>query len=292
VGKRLKKCIVCEGKDFEDYSPGVIRCKTCGLVVASEIPTEKEIAAIYQQDYFFGMEYFDYQADRPALEGNFRQRMRSLSDMIKPEYSVVEIGCAYGYFLNLIKDKTAKHIGFDVTKDGVDFARKEFQVNATTDDFMKKKIQDNSVDSVFMWDVVEHLTHPDEYFDKIAKILKPGGRVAMTTGNVEALIPRIRKGKWRMIHPPTHVYYFSPETLTKLLSKYGLTVTSVRHPGVRRNAGSVFNQLIGNRKALGKSAWHLEAAYRLAKSLHLDRVNVPLNTLDIMELVAVKDEVS
>lgn len=288
MGSRVKECIVCGGKDFDDYHGVLIKCAKCSLIVAREIPTKKEVDDLYKKEYFFGKEYFDYEADRPALERNFRVRINSMQHMLGKEKNIVEIGCAYGYFMNLIKNNARSIIGFDVTHDGVSFARNRLGLDAHTEDFMQYPFKDASIDSVFMWDVAEHLAYPDDYFKKIAKILKKGGKVAITTGNVEALVPKLRKGNWRMIHPPTHVYYFSPQTLGALLEKHGFKVESVRHRSVSRNVGSVFNQLISNNKASSKNSVMLKVAHSAAKKLGAEKLNIPINMFDIMEVVATK----
>ena len=235
------------------------------------------------------MEYFDYKADRQALEQNFKRRMRRMNFLLDPQFKVAEIGCAYGYFLNLIKDNVGDHVGFDVSREGIDYAIKELQVKATTEDFLTYQIAPNSIDSMFMWDVIEHLANPDDYMRKIGECLKPGGHVALTTGNIEAWLARKRGTEWRMIHPPTHVYYFSPATLDLLFKKYGLRTVSVKHKSVSRNAGSVLNQLISNRKASHKNSAHLAAAHKLADLTRANKLNISLNLFDIMEVVAIKD---
>lgn len=288
MATKVTKCIVCSSKEFELYSEGLIKCNKCGLIVAKELPSSKEINQLYQQEYFFGKEYFDYKADRLALERNFRRRLQRLSFMVQPNFAVVEIGCAYGYFLNMIKDEVRSHLGFDVSQEGISFAKNELGLNVTTEDFSRYHFTPESIDSVFMWDVIEHLVSPETYLHKISEILKPGGHLALTTGNVEAWLPRKRQGKWRMIHPPTHVYYFSSSTLSALVKKYGLEVISVKHPSTSRNIGSVANQIINNGKAQNKSIRHLEFAYYAAKALGADKLNIPINTFDIMEVVVEK----
>jgi SAM-dependent methyltransferase len=289
VASTVKQCIACGHRKFAEYSKDLVRCMNCGLIVARMIPTPKEIQELYQQDYFFGMEYSNYLVDRPALEHNFRNRIKRLSYMVQPNYHVVEIGCAYGYFLNLVQNKIKSHIGFDVTREGVAFAQKELGLNVTTEDFMEYPLKPNSIDSVFMWDVIEHLIHPEDYIRKVSQALKQGGHIALTTGDIDAWLAKRRGARWRMIHPPTHVYYFSPRTLDVLFRRYGLRTVSVRHRGVSRNVGSVCYQLVTNRKASQKGTLALQTAQRLLRFFKLDRLNVPLNTFDIMEVVAVKE---
>lgn len=287
--KNSRVCIACDSTGFANYGKQLVKCTTCGLVVAKEIPTFAELQKLYEEEYFFGMEYSDYKVDRPALEKNFKKRMKFLKQYMHPDARVLEIGCAYGYFLNLIKGRVAWHKGFDVSKEGIEYAKSELKVNADDSDFLKDtEIKPNTLDLVCMWDVMEHFGEPDKHVAKAAKLLKKGGALCFTTGDVGAFVPQRRGEKWRMVHPPTHIYYFNVDGATRLLAKYGLKVVSVRHKPTYRNAGSVFNQLIVNKKAQNKSPKVMELGHNIAKATRLDRVNFPLNLYDVMEVTAVK----
>lgn len=282
-------CIACDNKKFKDYGDELFECMNCGLVFAKHIPSFKELQKLYEEEYFFGMEYSDYKADRPALEKNFRQRVKHLKKYIHKNSKVLEIGCAYGYFLNLIKEDVAWHKGFDVSKEGIQYAVEELKVNATSKDFLSdKSIKPKSLDLVCMWDVMEHFGEPQEHVKKAAQLLKKGGALCFTTGDVGAFVPRRRRTKWRMVHPPTHIYYFNVKSLDLLLRKYGLKIDSVRYKATYRNLGSVFKQLIINRKTKNKSAKLLETGYLIAQKTRLDKVNFPLNLYDVMEITAIK----
>ena len=235
------QCLLCEGTTFTDYGAGLVKCSSCHLVVAAGIPKDANLAKLYQEDYFFGQEYFDYEADRPALEVNFRRHIARLSGLFTPTSRVVEVGCAYGYFLNLIKDRVAWHKGYDVSEDGITFAREGLGVNARNADFLTEPMAAGSVDTVVMWDVIEHVPRPREFLSRAAEVLKPGGSLVLTTGDISARIARWRGSKWRPIHPPTHIHYFDPRTLTDMIARYGLRETSVTHQGASRNAGSGLN---------------------------------------------------
>jgi predicted TPR repeat methyltransferase len=189
----------------------------------------------------------------------------------------------------MIKDRVAWHKGFDVSREGIDYAREELGVNAHAGDFLEdKEIKPESLDLVCMWDVVEHLGEPHRHLEKAASLIKPGGALSLTTGDVSSYVAQKRGLDWRMIHPPTHIYYFNVHSLKKLLSKYGMEVKSVRYKPTYRNAGSVFNQLIVNRKAKQRSPLFFQAGHEIAKRTRLDRVNFPLNLFDVMEVTAVK----
>lgn len=286
---KSRKCIACDSNKFSEHSQLLVRCDECGIVVAKEIPTFAELKKLYQEEYFFGMEYSDYKADRKALEANFKDRIKFLKKYISPEARVVEVGCAYGYFLNLLKDDVKWHKGFDVSEEGVNYAKKELNVNAEASDFLDTDIKNGSIDLICMWDVMEHFGEPHKHVAKAAKLLKKGGALSLTTGDIDARVAKLRGAKWRMIHPPTHIYYFNVKSIKKLLKKNGLKVVDVRYKGTSRNTGSVFNQLICNKKVKGKNPVILNSAYKIAQAVRLDQLNIPLNLYDVMEVTAVKE---
>jgi 2-polyprenyl-3-methyl-5-hydroxy-6-metoxy-1,4-benzoquinol methylase len=287
-----RSCMACGSQVISEFGEHLHRCENCGLVVAKEIPTFDELTQLYEEEYFFGMEYSDYQADRKALEHNFRQRIKHLSPYLHEDAKVAEVGCAYGYFLNMIKDTVKWHKGYDVTKEGVDYAVKELGVNAHSKDFLEdNEIKPGSLDLVCMWDVVEHLGEPHRHLEKAAELLKPGGALSLTTGDVSSYVATKRGLDWRMIHPPTHIYYFNVPSIKHILARHGLKVSSVRYKSTYRNAGSVFNQLIANRKAKQQNPIILDLGYKVARKTRLDKVNFPLNLYDVMEVTAVKQPV-
>src|SRR5437762_11617421 len=83
---------------------------------------------------------------------------------------------------------------------------------------------------------MEQPGRPDQYLEKIQALTEPGAIVAITTGDIGSLNARVRRGSWRMIHPPTHLHYFSKSTLTRLLDRFGFDVIYCRYAGFWRTA--------------------------------------------------------
>ena len=96
------------------------------------------------------------------------------------------------------------------------------------------RLPHNPIDVVCLWDPIEHLERPHAYVEELARILPPGGIVALTTGDIGSVVARLRGVKWRQIHPPTHLHYFSRLTLTKLLQLRGFRVLYARSCGQYR----------------------------------------------------------
>ena len=282
------QCDVCGNDLWRTSGKELIICLFCGLVRAKVNPTTEELIKCYQEDYFFGDEYVDYIKDKEALSKNFRLRIRDLEkqNAIHRGKRIVEIGCAYGFFLSELKEKGYEAVGYDIAEDGVVYGCKKLGVDARVGNIQDMK--ELSANTICMWDVIEHVPNPKIVMKNVSEILPIGGHVALTTGDIGALVPKIQKNKWRMIHPPTHLFYFSRSSITKLLEKHGFYIISFSHPGVTRSVDSILRMIILFREKEGLSTGFFMVLYKFCSVIRLTRLNVKLNLFDIMQVIAVK----
>jgi hypothetical protein len=278
-------CVLCGGDRFDEYCPGLLRCRGCTLVFADAELSDSAMLELYGRDYFFGEEYGDYLSDRKVHERNFRRRLARLEKFLEPSRrgSLLEIGSAYGFFLDLARKRFDSVAGIDVNNEGIEFARTELGLDATRGEFLEEDFGGRSFDVVCLWDVLEHLRSPHRYLEKIGARAKPGSLIALTTGDVESFNARWRRGKWRLIHPPTHLFYFSRRTIAAMLEKNGYEVVWSGHCGVSRSADNILWTL-----AAGKG--RLPAVHRALKKAGLLRWSVRLNLFDILYVIARKRE--
>jgi hypothetical protein len=132
-----------------------------------------------------------------------------------------------------------------------------------------------------MWDVIEHLVNPEEFIQKASHETKKDGRIYITTGDISAWLPQRQKEKWRMIHPPTHVHYFTKKSISQLLDKHGFEIERISYPPVSRSIRVIFYSLfILNKKH--------NALFKWIYNLIPEKASIKLNTYDIMFVVAKK----
>ena len=273
-------CLACTGRLAPSALEGLERCTSCGFFTANVELDATELARLYGRDYFHGSEYQDYVQERESLRLNFNGRLRTLDALIGGlrGKSLLEVGCAYGFFLELAVERGIRARGIDITRDGVDYARNALGVSAECGDYLA--LQTLPLDVIAMWDTVEHLPRPELFIAKAAADLKPGGVLAITTGDVGSLNARMRGSRWRMIHPPTHLHYFSVPTLSRLLQRNGLEVIHVSHPGISRRLHAILYMVLDQRLGAHR-------LYRVATRV-APNIAVTLNLLDIMFIVARK----
>lgn len=275
-------CLVCgdENPAVSIY-PGIVRCVACGYVAADMRLTDEELIHLYNEDFFTGAEFSDYAADERFFRQNFQLRFCELKTFIDParHRHLLEIGSAYGFFLDEVRNEFESVQGIDITNAGVAHAREHFKLNVVQADFLAHDYGPQKFDVVCMWDTIEHLRAPHRYLEKIGRHTDPGALLAITTGDVGSLNARFRGANWRMIHPPTHLHYFSSDTLARLLARYGFEVIYDRYCGFYRSVGNVAYNILVLRH-------HRPEVFKRLERTGLTKLGFYLNLYDIIYVIA------
>lgn len=232
----LDSCIVCGGVYIASHHPGLLECQDCRFTTADLCLSHGELVELYSEKYFAGDEYRDYLAERDIIEKHFRVRLsRLLRYVQQPDgKELLEIGCAYGFFLNIARTVFRSVQGIDISSDATKYARDTLGLSVYTEDFLLCD-EIKHIDVLCLWDTIEHLQSPHLYLEKASDLMDAGGSVAITTGDINSVMARFRGAKWRQIHPPTHLHYFSKETLGKILRRYGFRVQYCKYEGMYRS---------------------------------------------------------
>ena len=277
------QCIVCGESSTSDFYKGLLKCGNCGYIFANLSLSDEELQELYRKDYFFGEEYSDYIADQRVLQKNFKLRMNTLKPFLDPDRHkrLFEIGSAYGFFLDLVRDRFPGAAGIDITADGVHHARTQLGLDVRQGDFLTEDFGDRKWDVVCFWDTIEHLRSPHLYLEKASKHMESGAILTLTTGDIGSLNARIKKQNWRLIHPPTHAHYFDKKTMERMLSNYGFEVLYNRPCGFYRSVDQVANYIFVVKR---KMPW----LYTVIKKCGLGGLDFYLNLFDIMYVIARK----
>lgn len=273
-------CLVCGAGLAPAPIPGLLACTACGFVTADVALSDEALAALYGRDYFHGQEYADYEAEERSLRENFRRRIAVLQRLVGGfgQARLFEIGCAYGFFLDEVRRDVAAASGMDISAEAVAEGVRRFGVDARCGDYLTTEIGP-APDVVAMWDTIEHLARPDLFLAKAARDLRPGGHIAITTGDIGSAFARLRGRRWRMIHPPTHLHYFSAATLGQLLERSGFEVVHLSHPGITRNVQSALYIILTLKLGMPR-------AFEALRRLRVFNFSLTLNLHDIMFVVA------
>jgi len=227
VTSRVAECAACGSR----VAPGplyahLVRCPDCGF---ASYPVENEIdfASLYDDGYFKGFEYVDYLGQQAALRRSMRRHLTQMSKYTELGGSLLEVGSAYGFFLDEARRFFDPVIGVDIAENAVDYARSVVGVDAIVSDFPAMTLEPQTFNCVCMWDTIEHVPSPELFIAKAFEVLKPGGHVFLTTGDLGSWLSRFQGAGWRQIHPPTHLSYFTRPSLERMLTTRGFVIRGV-----------------------------------------------------------------
>lgn len=216
----------CQGQVFT-----IVRCRICGLMYVNPRPAGGSRAGAFTVES-------PEAEDRLALSKRtcyYRRWLKKLTSR-KRRGRLLDIGCGTGVFLELVKEKGAfQGEGIEAAPRFADFCRKK-GIKVHEGEFESVPLPTDSFEVVTMWDILEHLDDPRGVLLKVSRLLKRGGVLFVKVPNIRSLNRTAAglllgvKGKVIFVrdHPLRHLFYFSPATLSKMVSAAGLEVMEVR----------------------------------------------------------------
>ncbi len=228
-------CIVCGAEAWAARYRALVTCQACGFVRAAELPSPETLADLYGARYFQGDEYANYLGDRDVHRRNFRRRLERITAVAGGLESIYEIGCAYGLWLETVAERGIRAAGIDISAEAVRHARETLKLEASAGAFEDAPIAPGEFQAFCMWDTIEHVANPECLVARAAWLLPEGGWFFATTGDIGSRTA-VRQGQnWRLIHPPTHLQYFSRATLSRFLERHGLRTVHVESEPICRS---------------------------------------------------------
>ena len=148
------------------------------------------------------------------------------------DWHVADIGASRGELSALLAEKVA-HVT-SVDRERPSNAGRAEAIALDLDGDFDEELGRARYDCVVMLDVIEHLRSPEESARRVASILKPGGTLYASTGNIAYLVLRasllvgqFNYGK-RGILDLTHTRLFTVYSFKKLLTNAGFVIKEVK----------------------------------------------------------------
>ena len=180
----------------------------------------------YSKGYFTGSPqysaYTNYKRDKSIIVKNMTKFLKKIQST-HPTGTLLDVGCALGYFVELALNKGYDAYGFDPSDYAVHEAIKlngKERIKQGT--IGTTGYQPESFDVITLFDVFEHLADPKKDLQKLMTYLKKDGIIVIATGDTNSLAARILKRKWTFYIPPQHLFFFASKTMMTLLQVVGL----------------------------------------------------------------------
>ena len=234
-------CALCGAREttrlYTKFDFGIERCRRCTLVYANPRAPESAILARYSPEYFWG-EYLpavgapEGRVDLEFLDSRYGPMLAFLGSRVTGR-RLLEVGTGAGLFLKAASRAGWDAAGLELSNEGATFARERLGLDVRQERAEAMSFAPGTFDAAVMFDVIEHLFDPRAVLESTRRALRPGGILAVSTPNFDALSRRVLGRDWAVLSPLEHLYYFTESTLSRMLTSTGFSrVESVRHyPG-------------------------------------------------------------
>lgn len=181
-----------------------------------------------------------------------RGKLTMIDQLIRPHLKagsrLLEVGCGAGNLLLQATVTGSFPVALDLSMQALTFVRSRLEDACSSqdapDDFACTQaigeclpLKAETFDCVLMSEVIEHLAEPQISVREAARVLRPGGRLLITTPNYRSFWPAMEWAVDRLNMAPKmageqHISRFYPASLKRLLVESGLAV---------EYAGSMYN---------------------------------------------------
>jgi 2-polyprenyl-3-methyl-5-hydroxy-6-metoxy-1,4-benzoquinol methylase len=146
---------------------------------------------------------------------------------------VLDVGCSSGYLAAPLAATGARVVGIELDPGAAEAAR-SFCADVLVGDVesMELALESASFDAIVCGDLVEHLRDPESTLARLRPLLRPNGRLVLSTPNVANWAMRLGllAGRWRYtdrgILDRTHTHFFTKKTLEQTLERAGYRIVA------------------------------------------------------------------
>jgi 2-polyprenyl-3-methyl-5-hydroxy-6-metoxy-1,4-benzoquinol methylase len=281
-------CSSTQSKVVYDFGKWkIVECKNCKLMYLTPFPTLEELKQIYNEEYYLNKNFYDFQennlygytdyiTERFTKQLHYRDIVGEIKRFLPKDKEkrtrLLEVGCGLGFFLDVASDCSFDVTGIEFNEYAIEFIKKKYAFDVRSGELEKGMFGNNTFDVVAMFDVIEHLRNAFSTIEVIHDILSPEGILVLTTMDSRSLVSRLLGKRLEDFRrTKEHLFFFSRETITNILAKYGFEIIKIQsnphtfEMGILLERSTIYSRPI------------FRAIKRLFDLLKLSKINIHVN---------------
>jgi O-antigen biosynthesis protein len=177
----------------------------------------------------------DYQSDIKLSSDPNNSLVKQLN-LVGSNRTVLEFGCATGYFSRMLSEKGCNIVGVEINSDAAKHAEKYCSKVLVADlDFtpLNEILSEQTFDVAIFGDVLEHLRNPWQILENVKNHLNPGGFVVASIPNIAhgAVRLSLLQGQFNYqkygVLDNTHIRFFTKTTIDEMFDKSGYFIDAL-----------------------------------------------------------------
>ena len=223
--KAVAQCMLCCGNSCAPIiGEGVwqyFRCRQCGLVFLHPQPTESFLTEHYQ--HYLPGEAQNMELWRHMMLPVMTRSAMLIEERVPPPGRLLDVGCGYGFFLEIMERRGWRVEGIEIGATGREYARHTLNLEVSEQPLPRPDWPPGQFDVITLFYVIEHLADPRAVLTEARRLLRPGGLLLLRWPHTTPLARLLRPwaASVKLYQAPSHLFDFSPRTMTKMLTDVG-----------------------------------------------------------------------
>jgi SAM-dependent methyltransferase len=195
----------------------IVRCRDCGHMQVDPFPAEEELREAYG-----AAESEEYLVEEEGQRETARRLLARL-ERHTARGALLDLGCWTGFLLAEARGRGWEPLGVEPSEFASAYAGERLGLPVIRASLGEADLPRGHFSGVVMADVIEHLPDPGGALDCVAASLAPAGALCLVLPDAGSLLARVLGRRWWSVIP-THVQYFTRESLAVLLARHGFRV--------------------------------------------------------------------
>ena len=203
------------------------RDESIDLVFTYPQPEERKLAAYYEsEDYIShtdGSRSLFEKAYQLVKQIALKNKLKYINDLQQTKGILLDIGAGTGDFLAIANQDGWQTIGIEPN----DKAKSIAQNKGVSLIENTKSLEDQSIDVITMWHVLEHVPNIENQIKELKRLLKPSGTIIIAVPNFNSYDAKYYDSYWAAFDVPRHLWHFSKKSIKNLFERENLHLIKV-----------------------------------------------------------------
>ena len=200
----------------------IVRCPVCGHMQLALPPSEESLSEAYGE-----AASEDYVGEEEGQRATARAVLKRIERHRRPPGRLLDLGCWVGFLLSEAEARGWRGHGVEPSAFASEWARERLGLDVETGGLFEAELEAGAWDAIVMGDVIEHLLDPGAALDRCRELLRPGGVLALILPDSGSPLARAMGRRWWSVIP-THVQYFTRDSIRLLLERHGFDPLETR----------------------------------------------------------------
>jgi len=165
--------------------------------------------------------------DIPSIDEDFKNGLKQSKPLLDSYFdsndknrNILEIGCSWGYFLELVKKKGGIPYGIELNKIRSKYVNEHLDITCfeSLEECINKNIK---FKKIYLFYVIEYIVDPLNYFNNLYNLLEEDGEIIFITPNLNDSLKDIwlSEGFNSFFYDECAINYFTPKSLKNIFDQ-------------------------------------------------------------------------